>query len=49
MTKYNIFLPGDQAFPTYHQPEVLQVITNAVLWATPTQRPDIQFGKRLLK
>ncbi|MFB2935536.1 ThuA domain-containing protein [Aerosakkonemataceae cyanobacterium BLCC-F154] len=43
------FRPGDQAFPTYHQPEVLQVITNAVFWANPTQPPDIQFGKRLLK
>jgi trehalose utilization protein len=43
------FRPGDQAFPTYHQPEVLQVITNAVFWANPTQAPDIQFGKRLLK
>jgi trehalose utilization protein len=42
------FRPGDQAFPTYHQPEVLQVITNAVYWATPTQGPDIQFGERLL-
>jgi trehalose utilization protein len=42
------FRPGDQAFPTYHQPEVLQVITNAVHWATPTTGPDIQFGERLL-
>jgi trehalose utilization protein len=41
------FRPDDQAFPTYHQPEVLQVITNAVHWATPTQGPDIQFGERL--
>lgn len=43
------FRPGDQAFPTYHQPEVLQVITNAVYWAAPTQRVNIQFGKRLVK
>lgn len=42
------FRPGDQAFPTYHQPEVLQVITNAVHWAAPTGTPDIQFGERQL-
>lgn len=29
------FRPGDQAYPTYHQPQVLQVITNAVRWAAP--------------
>ena len=27
------FRPGDQAYPTYHQPEVLHVIANAVRWA----------------
>ncbi|MFW6358939.1 MAG: ThuA domain-containing protein [Chroococcales cyanobacterium] len=27
------FRPGDEAYPTYYQPEVLRVITNAVYWA----------------
>ena len=26
------FSPGDQDFPVYHQPEIRQVITNAVVW-----------------
>lgn len=30
------FRPGDQAFPTYHRPEILHVIANAVGWAAPT-------------
>lgn len=29
------FRPGDQAYPTYHQPEVQRVIRNAVRWAAP--------------
>jgi trehalose utilization protein len=29
------FRPGDQEFPTYHQPEIQQVIANAVGWAAP--------------
>lgn len=29
------FRPGDQEYPTYHQPEVLRVISNAVRWAAP--------------
>lgn len=39
------FRPGDQAFPTYHQPEVLHVITNAIRWATPVTGADVQFGE----
>jgi trehalose utilization protein len=27
--------PGDQEYPVYHQPEIRQVIANAVLWAAP--------------
>lgn len=30
------FGPGDEEYPVYHQPEVLRVIANAILWAAPT-------------
>lgn len=30
------FRPGHETYPTYHQKEVQQVITNAVRWAKPT-------------
>ena len=40
------FRPGDQDYPTYHQPEVLRVIANAVHWAAPVIRPEVQFGRR---
>jgi trehalose utilization protein len=30
------FRPGHETFPIYYQPEVMQVLTNAVKWATPT-------------
>lgn len=42
------FRPGDQAYPTYHQPEVLRVITNAIRWAAPVAGPNVQFGERPL-
>lgn len=32
------FRPGHETYPTYHQPEVQRVITNAVRWARPTVR-----------
>lgn len=32
------FRPGHESFPTYHNPEILQVISNAVRWATPHQQ-----------
>jgi trehalose utilization protein len=36
------FRPGHETYPTYHQQEVQQVITNAVHWAQPTvQIPDV--------
>ncbi len=41
------FRPGDQAYPTYHQPEVLHVIANAVRWAAPVAGPEVKFGERL--
>ncbi|HCF29226.1 MAG TPA: trehalose utilization protein ThuA [Cyanobacteria bacterium UBA11049] len=40
------FRPGDQAYPTYHQPEVLRVIANAVHWAAPVAGAEVQFGER---
>jgi trehalose utilization protein len=30
------FRPGHETFPTYHHPQVLRVIENAVRWAAPT-------------
>jgi trehalose utilization protein len=36
------FRPGHETYPTYHQPEVQRIITNAVRWARPTVRiPDV--------
>jgi trehalose utilization protein len=32
------FRPGHETYPTYHQVEVQQIITNAVRWAKPTVR-----------
>ena len=34
------FRPGDQAYPIYHQEEVLRVIANAALWAAPESGID---------
>lgn len=31
------FRPGHETYPIYYQPEVMQVISNAVRWAAPTQ------------
>jgi trehalose utilization protein len=42
------FRPGDQEYPTYHQPEVQQIIANAVGWAAPTsprQLPEVHHRK----
>lgn len=30
------FQPGHEEYPNYHQPEIQQIIKNAVQWATPT-------------
>jgi trehalose utilization protein len=41
------FRPGDQAYPTYYQPEVLRVITNAICWAAPIAGAEkVQYGER---
>jgi trehalose utilization protein len=33
------FRPGHETFPVYHQPEVQQVLHNAVEWAAPVETP----------
>lgn len=38
------FRPGHETLPIYYQPEVLQVITNAVRWAAPSGGPELIFG-----
>ncbi len=35
------FRPGHETYPIYHQPEVLNVITNAVRWAAPVDGPEV--------
>jgi trehalose utilization protein len=40
------FRPGHEFYPTYHQPEVQQVIYNAALWAAPLELPKVTFGQR---
>jgi len=39
------FRPGHETYPTYHHPEVQQVIANAVRWAAPTSGPERVFGR----
>ena len=38
------FRPGHETLPIYYQPEVLQVISNAVRWAAPSGGPEFIFG-----
>jgi len=38
------FRPGHETYPIYHQAEVLQVITNSVRWAAPTDGPAAKVG-----
>ncbi len=40
------FRPGHETFPTYYQPEVQQVIANAVKWLAPVSRSPMQYGHR---
>ncbi|MBN8593818.1 MAG: ThuA domain-containing protein [Anaerolineae bacterium] len=40
------FRPGHETFPTYYQPEVQQVIANAVKWLAPVGRTPMQYGHR---
>jgi trehalose utilization protein len=38
------FRPGHETYPTYHNTQVLKVISNAVQWAAPVDRPRPVFG-----
>jgi trehalose utilization protein len=40
------FSPGHETYPIYYQPEVRQVIFNAVRWAAPTLGPGITVENR---
>jgi trehalose utilization protein len=47
--KVAYFRPGHETFPTYHNPTVLKVIENAVLWAAPAAPiQETKFGNRKL-
>lgn len=39
------FRPGHETFPIYHQPEILQVIANAVRWAAPVLGAQASYGR----
>ena len=40
------FRPGHETYPIYYQPEIRQVIANAVKWAAPTNGPQITVDNR---
>lgn len=41
------FRPGHETYPTYHHPDVLRVIQNAVYWARPADGVhSIEYGNR---
>lgn len=41
------FRPGHESYPSYHDPNVLRIIENAVAWAAPTSPiKAIEFGHR---
>jgi trehalose utilization protein len=46
MGKIFYFRPGHETYPTYHNPDVLQVIYNSVMWAGPVGGPTVTFGHR---
>ena len=46
MGKIFYFRPGHEAYPTYHNPDVLQVLYNSVMWAAPCGGPTVTFGHR---
>ncbi|WP_435181986.1 ThuA domain-containing protein [Halorussus sp. AFM4] len=39
------FRPGHETYPVYHQPEIQQVVANAVSWAGPVDGPTPSFGR----
>ena len=46
MGKIFYFRPGHETYPTYHNPNVLQVLYNSVMWAAPCGGPTVTFGHR---
>jgi trehalose utilization protein len=38
------FRPGHETYPTYHNAEVIKVISNSIKWAAPSNGPEIVFG-----
>lgn len=40
------FRPGHETYPTYHDPQIQQVIANGVRWAAPTGGPRPTYGNR---
>jgi trehalose utilization protein len=46
--KIAYFRPGHETFPTYHDPNVLKVIENAVRWLAPTVAGPQTYGNRKL-
>jgi trehalose utilization protein len=46
MGKVFYFQPGHETRPTYHDPNVQQILYNAVMWAAPSGGPVVTFGHR---
>lgn len=38
------FRPGHETYPTYHNPQVQRIITNAVRWAAPGKLTPVNYG-----
>lgn len=38
------FRPGHETYPTYHNPQVQRIITNAVHWAAPGKLTPVNYG-----
>jgi trehalose utilization protein len=38
------FRPGHETFPTYHNPNVQQILRNAAVWASPSGGPKPKYG-----
>ncbi|MEW9668119.1 ThuA domain-containing protein [Ammoniphilus sp. 3BR4] len=38
------FRPGHETYPTFHQPQIMKVLSNAVRWAAPVNGPASVFG-----
>jgi trehalose utilization protein len=38
------FRPGHETYPIFHQPDIQQVLRNAVIWAAPSDGPDRHLG-----